>query len=322
MKLHKIILLLSLCVLLTNCKQKVTVKKHKVTSINPIAYTDVIFKAGRDTVFVSTFDGKIYQLVNENNNKKQIAAIGDEIYDLAYHAEKNELYAATLNSGIVIINVLNGAVIDKLPIRETWAYQICFNTQNGILATFDFKGNHYVWDTNNDFRKLDTPDDLKGMSPKYIADNGDIYFDGLGKLISWNYRTNNIKQSQISGKIADVDDNRNVLIMGGKEFAFYDTREDSIIYTRSHPNWPIYVPQQDSIVNIPLSLEVLFGLTSNKSIYTLGLDKSIREWNKWSGRLIKTYSKHRGTPSGMDITADESQLVTVDLLGKICFWNL
>ena len=58
------------------------------------------------------------------------------------------------------------------------------------------------------------------------------------------------------------------------------------------------------------------------NIYTLGLDKSLRKWEKQSGELIETYSLHRGTPSAMDISKDESQLVTVDLLGKIHFWNL
>src|SRR5690606_13598847 len=228
MKVYRIILLLLISLVFTNCEQKVTVKKHKLTGINPVAYTDVVFKSSRDTVFVSTFDGKIYEVINKNENKKLVTTIDDEIYNLTYNTEKKEInaeilnltyktekkeiYAATLNSGVVIINASSGTITRKLPIKETWAYQICYNRQNGILATFDFKGNHYVWDTKNDFKTIETPKELNQMRPKYISDNGDIYFDGQGKIISWNYITNDIEQPKISGYIADVDDEENILL--------------------------------------------------------------------------------------------------------------
>lgn len=322
MKFYRTILLLLISIVFTNCEQKITVKKYKLTGINPVSYTDVVFKSSRDTVFVSTFDGKIYEVINKNENKKLIATIDDEIYNLAFNAEKNEIYAATLNSGVVIINASNGTNTRKLPIKETWAYQICYNRQNGILATFDFKGNHYVWDTKNDFKTIETPKELNQMRPKYISDNGDIYFDGQGKIISWNYTTNDIEKPKISGYIADVDDDGNILLMRGKEFTFYNSKLDSVLYKKRHPNWPIHLPDKDSIVNVPLSLEVISGFATNKFVYTYGLDKSIRKWSKSSGNLTETYSKHKGTLSGMDINNYENQLVTVDLLGKIRFWEM
>ena len=322
MKFYKITLLLLLPILFTNCEQKITIKKHKLTGINPVAYTDVLFKSNHDTVFVSTFDGKIYEVINKNKNRKRIAHIDDEIYNIAYNAEKDEMYAATLHSGIVAINASSGTITRKLPIKETWAYQICYNRQNGILATFDFKGNHYVWDTKNGFNNIETPQELNQMRPKHIADNGDVYFDGQGKIIIWNYKTNAVKQSKANGKIVDVDDEKNLLLVGGKEFAFYNQKNDSTYFKKKHPNWPIHLPGKDSIVNVPLNLEIISGLTTKKSIYTYGLDKSIRKWDKSSGNLTDTYSKHKGTPSGMDISEDESQLVTVDLLGKVQFLDL
>lgn len=322
MKVYRTILLLLISIVFTNCEQKVTVKKHKLTGINPVAYTDVVFKSSRDTVFVSTFDGKIYEVINKNDNKKLVTTIDDEIYNLAYNTEKKEIYAATLNSGVVIINASSGTITRKLPIKETWAYQICYNRQNGILATFDFKGNHYVWDTKNDFKTIETPKELNQMRPKYISDNGDIYFDGQGKIISWNYITNDIEQPKISGYIADVDDEENILLIRGKEFAFYNSKMDSVFYKKKHPNWPIHLPDKDSIVNVPLNLEVISGFATNKFVYTYGLDKSIRKWSKSSGNLTETYSKHKGTLSGMDMNNYENQLVTVDLLGKIRFWEM
>lgn len=322
MKFYKTILLLLISIVFTNCEQKITVKKHKLTGINPVAYTDVVFKSSRDTVFVSTFDGKIYEVINKTENKKTIATIDDEIYNLAYNAERNEIYAATLNSGIVIINSSTGALAGELPIKQTWAYQLYYNELNGILVTFDFKGNHYVWSTKNDFKTIETPEELNKMRPKYISDNGNIYFNGQGKIVIWNYTTDDIEQPQINGNIADVDDKKNILLIKGKEFAFYNSKLDSVLYKKKHPNWPIHLPDKDSIVNAPLSLEVISGFATNKFIYTYGLDKSIRKWSKSTGNLTETYSKHKGTLSGMDINDCENQLVTVDLLGEILFWEM
>ncbi|MDG3581240.1 WD40 repeat domain-containing protein [Galbibacter pacificus] len=323
MKFYKIATLVFLSLLFTNCKQRITIKKSKFTGINPVSYTDVVFTSSRDTVFVSTYDGKIYELINQKNNRKQIAAIDDEIYNMAYNAEKNEVYAATLHLGIVVINTLSGALIKKIPLKASWAYQLCYNQKNGILATFDFKGNHYIWDTENDFKQLDTPAELKQMRPKHITDNGDIYFDGrMNKILVWNYKTNEIKQHTIKGKLADVDSEANFLLIDGKEFGYYNTASDSLYYSKKHPDWPIYLADKDTTVNVPLNLEVITGLMTKGHLYTYGLDKSIRKWNKPSGAIVETYSKHRATPSAMDITQDRSQLVTVDLKGGIEFWDL
>ena len=325
MKFYKITALILTALFFTNCEQKITLKKNKLTSINPVAYTDVVYRSNRDTVFVSTYSGKIYELINNKEDRKQIASIDDEIYNLVYNNQSDELYAATLNSGILIINASTGVIEGTLPIQQTWASQLYFNQQSALLATFDFKGNHYVWDLKNDYKLLETPTEFQQMRPKYIADNGDIYFDGKGKIIRWNYKTNDIASLNSSGHIADVDAEKNVVLIGGKEFAFYNAEVDSILYKVKHPDWPIHISgkeREDSIVNVPLSLEVLSGLASPKFIYTYGLDKSIHKWNKSSGSLAATYTKHKGSISGMTINSNQNQLVTVDLLGNIQFLDL
>jgi len=325
MKFYKITLLITIALSFTYCEQKITIKKNKLTSNNPIAYTDVVYKSKRDTVFVSTYSGKIYELINGEENKKQIAAINDEIYNLVYNVQSDELYAATLNSGVAIIDASTGAVKRTLFIEQTWAYRLCYNEENGILATFDFKGNSYIWDIENDYKLLETPPELEQMRPKYIAGNGDIYFEGKNKIVRWNYRTKDIKPFKINGHIADVDTEKNIVLLDGKEFTFYNSELDSILYKQKHPNWPIHISGKegkDSIVNVPLSLEVLSGLANSKFIYTYGLDKSIRKWKKSSGDLVETYTRHKGTISGMDSNKEKTQLVTVDLLGNLQFWNL
>lgn len=323
MKLYKTSTLLFLLMILWGCQQEISVKKNSFTAINPVSYTDVIYKTNRDTVFVSTFDGKIYEVIKRNTKKQQTASVNDEIYAIAYNAEKANLYAATLNSGIVVINTKDGSIIKRLPLKETWAIKLFFNPVNGILATYDFKGNHYVWNTNEDFKSIKTPDILKQIYPKYIKDNGDIYFEGRGKVLVWNYKTNSIKKkSKISGQLIDVDRNENYLLLSGKQFSFYNPKSDSTVFTKKHPNWPIYLANKDSILNVPLNLEITLGLMTTTAIYTSGLDKSLRKWDKSNGELLETYSHYRNTPSAMAIAEDESQLVVVNLGGQVKFQEL
>src|SRR5690606_20929971 len=124
------------------------------------------------------------------------------------------LYAATLNSGIVVVNTKDGSVVKQLPLKNTWAKQLTYNSHNGILATYDFKGYHYVWNTNEDFNAIETPKVLQGTRPRYIRDNGDIFFDGKQGVIVWNYKTKTIIQkNKTSGHLIDVDDQNNYLML-------------------------------------------------------------------------------------------------------------
>ena len=107
-----------------------------------------------------------------------------------------------------------------------------------------------------------------------------------------------------------------------KEFGFFDTKADSLRYTQQHPDWPVYVADKDTIINVPLSLEITSGIITVNTIYTCGLDKSLRRWDKQSGNLLTTYPPCENTPSAMDISQDQEQLVIVDLGGGITFQEL
>jgi len=315
--------ILFLSIILWSCKQEISIKKGRFTAVNPVSYTDVIYKADRDTVFVSGFDGKIHEVIKSETKQQQIAAIGDEIYAMAYDKRKSRLYAATLNSGIVVVNTKDGSVVKQLPLKNTWAKQLTYNSHNGILATYDFKGYHYVWNTNEDFNAIETPKVLQGTRPRYIRDNGDIFFDGKQGVIVWNYKTKTIIQkNKTSGHLIDVDDQNNYLMLSGKEFSFFDTKADSIVYSQKHPDWPIYVADKDTTVKVPLHLEIISGIITTYTIYTCGLDKSLRKWDKQSGELMNTYLLSKNTPSAMDIAKDGGQLVIVDLGGNIQFQEL
>ncbi|MCX2839075.1 WD40 repeat domain-containing protein [Salinimicrobium sp. MT39] len=305
------------------CKQEVIIKDGKFTGINPVSHTDVIYKGKSDTVLVSTYDGKIYEVIKGKSSKKQLTAINDEIYAIAYNSDKDEIYAATLNSGIAVIDVYNGNILKYLPLNDSWAKQLVFNSENGILATYDYKGNHYLWRVNDGFKRIHTPIKLQELKPRHIHNNGDIYFEDKRGFIVWNYQTNFEEEKRtLKGGLADIDKNKDLLLINGKEFTLYRTTSDKIQFTLQHPDWPIYVPERDTTIDIPLSLEIVSGQLSEKYIFTCGLDKSIRKWDKQSGELVKTYGPLRNTPSGIAITEDEMQFVVTDLGGNILFRNI
>ena len=122
--------------------------------------------------------------------------------------------------------------------------------------------------------------------------------------------------------MVDVDEKKNYLLISGKEFGYFHTKTDRVFYKQKHPDWPIYVANKDTTVRVPLSLEIISGMMTTDNIYTCALDKSLRKWDKQSGELIETFALHQGTPSAMDISEDESQLVSVDLMGNIIFQDL
>ncbi|MDR6300988.1 WD40 repeat domain-containing protein [Mesonia maritima] len=318
----RITILISILILFSQCKQEIKLKPQKLTGNNPVAFTDVIYKSGRDTVFVSTYGGHIYEIINNKTKKKKIALLDDEIYSMAYNSSTKQIYAATLNSGIAVIDAENGKLIKTLKLKETWAHKLTYNQQSKLLATSDFKGNHYIWNTADNFRILETPKKIRNAQPKYITDNGIIYFNKRNEVLVWNTQTNQIFSHSLTGTLEDVDKNNNLLVIGGKQFALYNTSTDSLVYKNKHPNWPIYLKDKDSFVNVPLTLEIVSGKLGNNTIYTAGLDKTIRKWKKSTGSLEETLKKHRASISAISLNKNKSQLVSVDLSGTIYFWEL
>ncbi|WP_439488331.1 WD40 repeat domain-containing protein [Algoriphagus sp.] len=305
------------------CEQKVVLKDYKLTGVNPVAYTDVVYKASRDTVFVSTFTGKIYEIANGETNRCLIAEIDDEIYDMVYLPANKNILLATLNSGVLVLDLQNGEISHRLSLKTTWGHELIYNAEAELLATNDFAGNVYLWNTGCEFVPVSIPAELKGMSLRKIMPGAEVYFQGKGKVAVWELEGNVIFCEEVAeGKLWDVDAKGNYLMLGGKEFLYWDTRSDSVEFRKKHPDWPIYITDEDSLVHVPLSLELLDGRITDQSIITVGLDKTLRFWEKTSGELLKTQAKHRYSIAGIDVNKDHSQMVSVDLDGKIEFLDL
>ncbi len=316
---------LLLFLLLTGCEQKISVEQSELTGINPLSYTDVVYKGNRDTVIVSTFDGRLLEIINASNDKQEslIINVEDEIYSIAYDPGRDQVYAATLNSGILVIDIVQGRIIRTLKNKTKWSSYIYFDPEQDILATSDYGDHTYVWDIQNDFAPLNVPDDFTGMAPRGISREGILYFDGNNQIGEWDLNDKNeTSKFRLGGKLTDLDKNGNLLLFSHDKFSVYDTKRDSLLYQNKHPDWPIYVKSRDTIFRAPVSLSLTTGILSNEYVFTSGIDRSIRMWNRDSGVLMEDLLGHRATIIAMDLSGDGMQLVSVDLKGGIRFWEL
>lgn len=314
-----------LIVIISSCKQNISLKETKLTEINPLSYTDVIHKSGRDTVLVSTFDGKIIQIIKDEkvNGQKVIIDINDEIYNIAYNRAENMIYVASLNSGIVIIDENKAKIEKTLPIGEKWCTSVSYNDENKILFASGYTSKPHLWNVDNNYTLINPPNEFSDMQPKEITNEGIVLFDGNGIIGLWDLNKKSVnKTAKLPGRISDLYSSDKVLSISDKKFILKNIKTDSVLFERTHPNWPIYVSSQDTTVKVPVSFALTDVVSTEKYIFSASIDKSIRKWDVENGELIDDLLGHRATISSLSVSEDENQLVSVDLKGNIKFWDL
>lgn len=297
----------------------------KMTNINPLSYTDVVYTGIKDTVLVSTFSGRISKRIKSNPKEIAIAKIADEIYSLAYHPQRKEIAAATLENGIVLINEKNGKIIKKLPLKTTWSIAVFFSDNFNYLITQDQKKNQYVWDVTQNYRELLLPSDFpKGTIVKIDQQNIAVIVTP-SKVTYWDMNSNMV-QKEISvdlKKFTDMDSQGNFLSLDYNECTKYNSNTHQGEFKVKHPNWITHdVEDQSKIYEDDYSMNLTTAKFAKNKIYTASIDRSIRVWDKKTGELLKSLTDHKATVNKLKVSKDEGQLVSVDLKGGIHFWNL
>ncbi len=310
---------------LISCEQSISIKETSLTGINSLSYTDVIYKSKRDTVLVSSFDGRISEIINYGDTlkKRLIINLNDEIYSLAYNHAENLIYASTLNKGIVIVDERKLQIEKILPVKNKWTTEVSYSQTDKVLFASGYTDVPHLWNAKDNYKLLSVPEDFSNMQPKAISDNGDIYFDGNGVVGIWNIRKNSIgNTTKLIGRISDLDSHGRLLPISDKKFILKNIKTDSVLFENKHPDWPIYVSSKDTTVRVPVNLPLTDAKLSENYIYTSSIDKSIRKWNKFNGELTEDLLGHKATISALSLSKDEIQLVSVDLKGGIRFWEL
>lgn len=297
----------------------------KLTNINPVSYTDVIYTGVKDTVLVSTFSGRISKRINGNPKEMAIAKITDEIYSLAYHPQRKEIAAATLENGILLINEKNGKIIKKLPLKTTWSVAVFFSDNFNYLITQDQKRNQYVWDATKNYQELILPSDFpKGTILKIDRQNIATIVTS-NKVTYWNMNSSTV-QKEISvdlKKFADMDSQGNFLSLNYNECIKYNSNTQQPEFKVKHPNWIMRdIEDESKVYEDAYSMNLTTARFAKNKIFTASIDRSIRVWDKKTGELLKSLTDHKATVNKLKASKDESQLVSIDLKGGILFWNL
>ncbi|EJL63426.1 WD40 repeat-containing protein [Flavobacterium sp. CF136] len=324
MKNNKILSTLILLFAILGCKSQ-NIFIPKMTNINPVSYTDVVYTGIKDTVLVSTFSGRISKRINGNPKEIAIAKIEDEIYSLAYHPQRKEIAAATLENGILLINEKNGKIIKKLPLKTTWSIAVFFSDNFNYLVTQDQKKNQYIWDVTKNYQELMLPSDFpKGTIVKIDKQNIAIIVTP-SKVIYWNMN-NNMVQKEISvdlNKFTDMDSEGNFLSLNYNECTKYNSNTHQPEFKVKHPNWITHdIYDESKVYEDAYSMNLTTAKFAKNKIFTASIDRSIRVWDKKTGELLKSLTDHKATVNKLKVSKDESQLVSIDLKGGIQFLNL
>lgn len=297
----------------------------KLTNINPVSYTDVVYTGIKDTVLVSTFSGRISKRINGNPKEIGIAKIEDEIYSLAYHPQRKEIAAATLENSILLINEKNGKIIKKLPLKTTWAIAVFFSDNFNYLVTQDQKKNQYIWDATKNYQELVlSPDFPKGNIVKIDKQNIATIVT-FNKVTYWNMNTNTVQKETLVDlkKFTDMDGEGNFLSLNYNECTKYNSNTHQSEFKVKHPNWITHdIEDESKVYEDDYSMNLTTAKFAKNKIFTASIDRSIRVWDKKTGELLKSLTSHKGTVNKLRVTNDENQLVSIDLKGGIQFWNL
>ncbi|NAS30738.1 hypothetical protein GTQ40_07125 [Flavobacteriaceae bacterium R38] len=320
-------LMTSIVVFITIGCQKKTNNNNQFTAINPLSYTSVVFNATSDTVLVSTYSGRISQVIKNRDQEELIINLNDEIYGLEYAKKQHVVMATTLKSGVIVIDLKTRKIKKELNVKnDAWINSVHLSENEEYLTGLDIKGNSYIWDINNDYELLDFSEELPKNYIRLADNNGNLYYQNhLGKYIQWDPKKKKIiKELMVNGRLVDLDDKGNLAFLNFNEFGIYNTKVNNtaiLKFKEKHP-YTIYIYPNGDTVHNSHHLKLTDLRFSDNKVFTAGLDKTIRIWDKQNGNLVDEWYSHNATISDLDISSNKKQLVSVDLKGGIKFWEL
>jgi|GEM_PF-6609496 len=311
-----IILLYSLCAI--SCTEERNKKEPSISVINRLSYTDVIYFGEKDTALVSTFDGRILKFYKNGKNSEKLFKIDDEIYAMKHLKKQDMIVITTLKNGIVFIDDKNFQIKKKIP-NKNWSLDLYVNEEEDIIIGNNRRGQLISLRFSD--KKIEKHDvgvtEGKGfMSRKgefYLSKNDTIrIFNKKGELKSFDI--------QVSGIPIDIDPNNYLLLINDNEFICYDLKNKKIKMQEEHPYW-IYSKKKGDTSLIGSHYKLTKAKFGNGKIVTGSYDRTIRVWNI-ENNVLQGEVAHSATVSGLDISDDGSQAVSVDMKGMIKFTNL
>ncbi|WP_157976925.1 WD40 repeat domain-containing protein [Taibaiella helva] len=295
----------------------------KFTGINPVSYTAVVYTGRHDTVLVATPSGRIARVI-KGSGERVVAQLHDEIYALAYNKRTSEIAAATLENGVVLLDGKSGRITRKLALPATWTIALCYSDDYKWLATFDQDARPHVWEVQEGYKELQLPDSFPKGTIIAIDSHNMATIASPKKLCFWDLKRRQLQESREipAGKVMDKDAGGNVLIIDFNQCINYSSRQKAVVFSLQHPDWPYHDLEDSSkVYRAPYHMQLNAARFTPTRIYTAGIDRTIRVWDKASGKLLQTLTGHSGSVSKLKVSEDGKQVVSVDLKGILKFWD-
>lgn len=294
---------------------------NKITGINPLTYTDVVYFSNKDSALVSTFSGRIALKVKEDSKEYLITQINDEIYALQYSKKRKEVIAATKKSGILVIDVLSGKIKRSIKLKKKWTISLSLSNDENRLLAFDISGNNYLWDCNNRYKEIKLNNGLSSNFVRLFDSNNKIYLSGRGVVNVWSEEGLK-KKVRITGKLVDVDALGNLLLLDFNKYIKYDVLRDTVAFTKTHPSWIRTLPSEDTIHDTSMKMKLTAARFVKDKIVSAGIDRSLRIWDSETGKLISEFTDPIASITNIDVSQDQKQIVIADAKGGVYFLAL
>ncbi len=300
-------------------------QQQGLAGINRLGYSDVEFISSRDTVLTSTINGRIFVEVNGSKQKTLLTELHDEIYDILYSPKNDYIFAATYQSGVIILQKSTGKIVKKLQ-TPYWCTSLDLNRNENVLVGGCVNGNVYFWDIQKGFAR----DQLSNRSPAFAVKlyNHDRNLIVAGYTISfWDMDSRKVLKTihphSTTIPAVDVDGQSKIMVSCSydKKALIINLKTYSVQQRLSHPNFPLEVSPGKK-VDVPIQLALTSCRIRNHQLVTAGADRTIRIWDIKTGKLLKTFTGHPGAVSNIDLSFDGNQVASVGLRGELRFWNL
>lgn len=294
---------------------------QKLTGINTLSYTDVTYVSTKDTVIISTYSGRISKRINGLEEEQVITQLNDEIYSLSFSKKRNEIIASTMTGGVVILGASSGKVKKTLSTGTSWINSLNLSSNGKFLMGYNGQRKNFVWNVEKNYEPVNYPSDFPNCIVRF-GKGDNLYHSGVDQIILWNPEKASITTKPLSsGRLVDADMYENTVQLSHHEFVI-NLNKDSTEIIGKHPNWPYYYARYDTIIRIPYNMQLTTARFAKQTLCTGGIDRSVRFWDVTTGKLKDELLAHRATISSIDISEDETQVVSVDLKGGVHFTNL
>jgi len=293
----------------------------RFTGNNPVALTDVVYCGSQDSILVSKLNGQVVKIHRLGSAPQVLVDVQDEIFAMAYHQRRRELVIATMHKGIMVVDS-RGKILKQILQQDSWSTHLHHNSSFDFIITTDQKGRRYILDVAQGYQMRAADSSIPGGRIVDVDEGGNLLIIQAKKTIRWSFSERKaVWVAEIpSFRYADEDGQGNFLSIAHNTGKLLEGNTGQIKYELKHPNWPLPDLEREGVVHqIPYSMQINTAKILGKYIFTGGIDRTVRVWDKETGKLLKTIDAHKGSVVKILKSPNGLQVVSIDIKGGIHF---